>query len=87
MNEGWICPRCKKVNAPDVKQCNCDKNIEVKVDEIDFEEVKKFLDKERDKEKQHVPWRIGGTHPMWIYKQYSITSGDCPFCYDWYITC
>jgi len=23
MNEGWICPRCKKVNAPDVKACDC----------------------------------------------------------------
>lgn len=20
---GWICPRCKKVNAPDVKSCDC----------------------------------------------------------------
>lgn len=23
MNEGWICPRCDKVNAPDVKACDC----------------------------------------------------------------
>ena len=23
MNEGWICPRCRKVNAPDVKECSC----------------------------------------------------------------
>lgn len=22
-NTGWICPRCRKVNAPDVKQCDC----------------------------------------------------------------
>ena len=21
---GWLCPRCSKVNAPDVKQCPCD---------------------------------------------------------------
>jgi hypothetical protein len=20
---GWLCPRCGKVNAPDVKQCDC----------------------------------------------------------------
>jgi len=23
MNEGWVCPRCGKVNAPDVKWCDC----------------------------------------------------------------
>lgn len=22
-NTGWICPRCGKVNAPDIKQCSC----------------------------------------------------------------
>jgi hypothetical protein len=26
---GWICPRCNKVNAPDVKECLC-KELEVK---------------------------------------------------------
>lgn len=20
---GWLCPRCGKVNAPDVRQCSC----------------------------------------------------------------
>ncbi len=23
MMEGWLCPRCKKVNAPWVSQCAC----------------------------------------------------------------
>lgn len=23
MMEGWLCPRCKKVNAPWVSQCTC----------------------------------------------------------------
>lgn len=26
MNEGWICPRCSKVHAPDVKACSCKRN-------------------------------------------------------------
>lgn len=21
--QGWICPRCEKVNSPDTKQCPC----------------------------------------------------------------
>lgn len=24
MMEGWLCPRCKKVNAPWVSQCSCE---------------------------------------------------------------
>ena len=23
MKEGWICPRCDKVNAPFIEQCTC----------------------------------------------------------------
>lgn len=26
MLEGWICPRCKRVNAPWVDHCDCNKN-------------------------------------------------------------
>lgn len=28
MNEGWICPRCNKVNAPFIKQCDCNHTID-----------------------------------------------------------
>lgn len=24
MKEGWLCPRCNKVNAPWVSQCSCE---------------------------------------------------------------
>ena len=27
--EGWICPRCRKVNAPWVMQCSCNRNTYV----------------------------------------------------------
>lgn len=26
MKEGWICPRCGKVNAPFISQCSCESN-------------------------------------------------------------
>lgn len=26
MKEGWLCPRCKKVNAPFTSSCNCQEN-------------------------------------------------------------
>lgn len=26
MKEGWICPRCDKVNAPFIEQCTCKSN-------------------------------------------------------------
>ena len=28
MNEGWICPRCGRVNAPFTTQCNCKPSIQ-----------------------------------------------------------
>lgn len=27
--EGWICPRCGKVNAPWVMQCPCNRNTQI----------------------------------------------------------
>jgi hypothetical protein len=27
--EGWICPRCGKVNAPWVMQCSCNRNTQI----------------------------------------------------------
>jgi hypothetical protein len=31
LKEGWICPRCKQVNAPHVKKCDC-KPSEISID-------------------------------------------------------
>jgi hypothetical protein len=55
MNEGWICSRCKKVNAPDVKQCDC------KQENDDFEELKKYLGK---------PEPVPQYYPDWTYRPY-----------------
>lgn len=27
MQEGWLCPRCKKVNAPWVPSCSCNESL------------------------------------------------------------
>lgn len=36
MTEGWLCPRCKKVNAPWVPQCTCgeDQNSTTNIAEL-----------------------------------------------------
>lgn len=26
MQEGWLCPRCKRINAPWISQCFCNDN-------------------------------------------------------------
>lgn len=32
MKEGWVCPRCKKVNAPFIASCDCKENIKSNAD-------------------------------------------------------
>jgi len=44
MNEGWLCPRCGKVNAPDVKECGCGKDVKP----LDIEKMKKWFDNPKD---------------------------------------
>ena len=41
IKEGWICPRCNKVNAPFVKECDCndDSNYTNGIPRILFESV------------------------------------------------
>ena len=29
MMEGWLCPRCKRINAPWVSQCTCNETITI----------------------------------------------------------
>ena len=36
---GWICPRCEKVNAPDVRQCDCKPGDKATVSESDMPTV------------------------------------------------
>lgn len=30
---GWLCPRCKKVNAPWVSQCSCENNLKININD------------------------------------------------------
>jgi len=72
MNEGWICPRCGKVNAPDVKSCNCHTNIDLKKKNKLLEELKKCRYNENDVPASSIYKTIGGAKPFWD---------------DWYIIC
>lgn len=33
MQQGWLCPRCGKVNAPWVMQCNCNSYMNTYIDD------------------------------------------------------
>ena len=35
MKEGWLCPRCGKVNAPFIAQCDCQKREGVNLNNVD----------------------------------------------------
>jgi hypothetical protein len=35
--QAWECPRCKKINAPHIDQCKCEKQF-APVDRIDLDE-------------------------------------------------
>ena len=32
--KGWVCPRCGRVNAPWVSQCNCGGNVFIKINTL-----------------------------------------------------
>lgn len=32
LQEGWLCPRCQKINAPWVSQCPCENNLKINID-------------------------------------------------------
>ncbi len=69
MNEGWICPRCQKVNAPDVKACDC------KYEESDIEKLKKLMPKQPEPATPFCPQY----YPDWIYRPYH------PYAPYWFI--
>ena len=31
LQEGWLCPRCQKINAPWVSQCSCENNLKTNI--------------------------------------------------------
>jgi hypothetical protein len=75
MNEGWICPRCSKVNAPDVKACDCESDEELKKSNDDIkdilawdEDLEKYFDNHRYISKWPEP--IIPYYPDWTYRPY-----------------
>ena len=76
MNEGWMCSRCKKVNAPYQKQCacGCEDKEEYKSDCLkDIEELKRKLEEEQKRYVPYYPYRYQHWfewYPDWTYRPY-----------------
>lgn len=58
MNEGWICPRCKRVWAPAVLECDC------KPEESPADSVKDALEEFK---KTESTWRTTAYYPWQPY--------------------
>lgn len=47
IKEGWLCPRCKKVNSPFIAFCGCNPNtLSTLVQDIQRNKLDKFFSKE-----------------------------------------
>ena len=80
MNKGWICPRCDKVNAPNVKSCDCKSDEKLKQPD-DIEELKKLFDNPKDIPKWPEPIVVP------YYPYYPDRICRPPHWFDWYTIC
>ena len=65
MRTGWMCPRCRKVNAPWVAQCNC----KVNNDPFKNLNIQKLKLTENDKIVINAMWKIGLLRQIDIVKR------------------
>lgn len=86
-NQGWECPRCIKINAPWVDQCNCPSEdlLTMQVDQLvdkDAEEYLRFLRKKKQDNCSHI-WVLSIAQQCNICDKCGVRATDVPISGGW----